>query len=471
VEPSNVNEEIPLSSATPNPVLLLEEYVASSRITVQPIQENPTPTEEFAAQENKEEVVTQISTEGLASLDATQEIAIQETTPTQQPEIVLETAHETSIETVPQSAKDELLQRHLDFLSFYGLIESPFEVTPDPAYLYMSQFHHDALSTLLQGVQNFRGFMALVAEPGLGKTTLLNKLNEELKDSARTVFVFQTQCTSKEFVGYLLSELGIDSTGMDIVAMHRALNGVLLEEMFHGRRFVLIVDEAQNLDAASLETIRLLSNFETTHSKLIQIVLAGQPQLLDTLKKPELSQLRQRIASLATLQHLDPAETARYVDHRLRTAGSRDESVFTADALEMIAQRSKGIPREINNICFNALMSGFNQGSRTITAEIVRQSMAKMNFDSLTTSPQQEEQSAAPETITGMTIMGKVTEKLRHRTWETNKETRILVSLEREATPGIPVADRYYCCSFYVNEEIAKTIEPNQQVRIKIEPR
>ncbi|HLW99427.1 MAG TPA: AAA family ATPase [Candidatus Acidoferrales bacterium] len=448
VEPASIIEQIALQGATFNSLLLLEENVASSRITGQPVQENAPFADEIPMQEAAQ----------IPQPETVAEIASSEAAP------------EISPVPAPVTAKDELLQRHLDFLAFYGLIESPFEVTPDPAYLYLSQFHQDALFSILQGVQNFRGFMALVAEPGLGKTTLLNKLNEELKDCARTVFVFQTQCNSKEFLGYLLSELGIDSTGMDVVAMHRALNGVLLEEMFQGRRFVLIVDEAQNLDAASLETIRLLSNFETTHSKLIQIILAGQPQLLETLKKPELAQLRQRIASLATLHHLDAAETAHYVEHRLHTAGSRDESIFTPDAMELIAQRSKGIPREINNVCFNALMFGYAMGSRTISAEIVQQSLAQMNFDSLLDTAEAEP-AVAPEPVNTLTLMGRVTEKLRHRTWETNKETRILVSLEREATPGIPVADRYYCCSFYVNEEIAKSIEPNQQVKIKIEPR
>src|SRR5579863_1034834 len=448
VEPASIIEQIALQGATFNSLLLLEENVASSRITGQPVQENAPFADEIPMQEAAQ----------IPQPETVAEIASSEAAP------------EISPVPAPVTAKDELLQRHLDFLAFYGLIESPFEVTPDPAYLYLSQFHQDALFSILQGVQNFRGFMALVAEPGLGKTTLLNKLNEELKDCARTVFVFQTQCNSKEFLGYLLSELGIDSTGMDVVAMHRALNGVLLEEMFQGRRFVLIVDEAQNLDAASLETIRLLSNFETTHSKLIQIILTGQPQLLETLKKPELAQLRQRIASLATLHHLDAAETAHYVEHRLHTAGSRDESIFTPDAMELIAQRSKGIPREINNVCFNALMFGYAMGSRTISAEIVQQSLAQMNFDSLLDTAEAEP-AVAPEPVNTLTLMGRVTEKLRHRTWETNKETRILVSLEREATPGIPVADRYYCCSFYVNEEIAKSIEPNQQVRIKIEPR
>ncbi len=148
--------------------------------------------------------------------------------------------------------------------------------------------------------------MMLVAEPGMGKTTLLNKLMEELTDSARVVFLFQTQCSSRELLCFILNELEVDHTGMDVVAMHRALNQALLEEMLRGRRFVLIVDEAQNLQEPVLETIRLLSDFETTHSKLIQIVLAGQPQIAETLMAPSLVQLRQRIAALANLKSLTP---------------------------------------------------------------------------------------------------------------------------------------------------------------------
>ena len=191
-----------------------------------------------------------------------------------------------------------------NMLEFFGLQQQPFDVTPDPAYLYFSPSHREALTTLKQGIEHFRGFMMLVAEPGMGKTTLLHKLMEELSDSARVVFLFQTQCSSRELLCFILNELEVDHTGMDVVAMHRALNQALLEEMLRGRRFVLVVDEAQNLQEPVLETIRLLSDFETTHSKLIQIVLAGQPQIAETLMRPSLVQLRQRIAVLASLKSL-----------------------------------------------------------------------------------------------------------------------------------------------------------------------
>jgi general secretion pathway protein A len=397
-------------------------------------------------------------------------------------------------------AKEE--RRPLSFLTFYGLSEQPFEVTPDPAYLYLSRMHREALTSLSQGIQDLRGFMALIAEPGMGKTTLLNKLMEELRDSARIVFLFQTQCNSHELLRYLLSELGIENVGMDLVAMHQALNEVLFREMLQGRRFVLIVDEAQNLHDSVLETIRLLSDFETTHRKLIQIVLAGQPKLVDTLMQPSLSQLRQRIAILTNLEPLCATETSHYIEHRLRAAGSSDEPLFTREALALIAERSQGTPRSINNLCFNALRLGYVQGTKTIDSKIVQAVVAKLDFEALRcpqqdrTDPQRarravpniSEQLASvllaalaregqpdlgqfggTQSKASVTLTGKLTEKLRSRSWGKENEFRIQVSLERHSSSNIPVADRYYCCSFYVGEEQASVLRAGQLITIKIE--
>jgi type II secretory pathway predicted ATPase ExeA/HSP20 family molecular chaperone IbpA len=259
------------------------------------------------------------------------------------------------------------------FLDFYGLSEQPFSVTPDPAYLYLSRTHGEALAALLYGIKADRGFMALIAEPGMGKTTLLYRLMEELRDSARTVFLFQTQCDSREFFCYLLSELGIETAGMNLASMHKKLNDALFSEMLAGRRSVLVVDEAQNLEGPVLETIRLLSDFETTHSKLLEIVLAGQPQLAEKLARPGLSQLRQRIAILSHLEPLSAGETACYIEHRLKVAGYSGGPLFAPDALALIAEQSQGIPREINNICFNALLLGKARRSQTISGEIARE--------------------------------------------------------------------------------------------------
>ncbi len=388
------------------------------------------------------------------------------------------------------------------FLSFYGLSEQPFDVTPDPAYLYLSPMYGEALSSLSQGIQNLRGFMALVAEPGMGKTTLLNRLMEELHETARTVFLFQTQCNSRELLRYLLSELGVESEAMDVVSMHRALNEILFQEMLNGRRFVLIIDEAQNLDASTLETIRLLSDFETSHAKLIQIVLAGQPQLIETLLRPSLSQLRQRIAILTNLEPLCASETSQYIEHRLRAAGSPTGAIFTPEAVALIAERSQGIPRSINNLCFNALQLGYSEECDTIDARIVQAVAEKLNLEALLGQPHEAAstpdattaaQSASTQLAqllldaltgaqqaaqhssnghnpkTSMALTGRLTEKLKSRSWGKECEFRIQVSLERQGTAEIPVADRYYCCSIYVSEEQAKYLEAGKPVKITIE--
>jgi general secretion pathway protein A len=268
------------------------------------------------------------------------------------------------------------------FLDFHGLLEQPFGVTPDPTYLYPTRTHREALESLSSGIKADRGFLALVAEPGMGKTTLLYQLLQELRESARTVYLFNTQCDSRELLRYVLDELGVDTQGMGLVAMHTKLNAMLFDEMLAGKRFVLVVDEAQNLSESVLETVRLLSNFETPHAKLLQIVLAGQPGLAAKLAKPELSQLRQRIAVLTRLEPLTAAETECYVEHRLKVAGYWGEPLFAPNALELIAKESKGIPRNINNICYHSLSVAYGHGEKTVTSEIVQEALTHLDFAS-----------------------------------------------------------------------------------------
>lgn len=266
------------------------------------------------------------------------------------------------------------------FLELFNLRQQPFGVTPDPAYLFPSRTHCEALDALTNGILEGRGFLALIAEPGMGKTTLLYQVLEAMRDKARGAYLFQTQCDSREFFQYLLSELGIDTTGMGLVAMHTKLNEMLFNEMFAGKRFVLIVDEAQNLDDSVLETIRLLSNFETSNTKLLQIVLAGQPQLADKLAQPKLEQLSQRIAVVQRLEPFSPDETARYVRHRVRVGGNHDDEIFEQDALALIAAQSGGVPRNINRICYNALLEAHAQGARIVTPEIVEKANHKLSI-------------------------------------------------------------------------------------------
>ncbi len=266
------------------------------------------------------------------------------------------------------------------FLDFFGLREQPFGVTPDPAYLYASQTHCEALDSLTEAILGDRGFLALIAEPGMGKTTLLYQLLEGLRETARAAYLFQTQCNSREFFQYLLSELGVDAANMGLVAMHNKLNEILFAEMLAGKRFVLIVDEAQNLDEVVLETIRLLSNFETPHSKLLQIVLAGQPQFGEKLRQKQMAQLLQRITMVQRLTAITPEETAGYVRHRLKVAGYRGEGLFEAEALALVAERSEGVPRNINKICFRALLEAYARGRNAVSPEIVEKAARKLEI-------------------------------------------------------------------------------------------
>ena len=269
------------------------------------------------------------------------------------------------------------------FLDYYHLREQPFGVTPDPRYLYLSPTHREALASLYYGVEASRGFLALIAEPGMGKTTLLFQLLEQLRESACAAFLFQTQCDSRELLRYLLADMGIDSQGHDLVEMHEQLNDALTRLKRADRRFVLVIDEAQNLDDSVLETVRLLSDFETPSSKLMQIILSGQPQLAAKLARPSLAQLRQRIAILGRLEPFSPAETDRYIDHRLRVAGYEGGALFASDARAIIAARSRGIPRNINNLCFNALSLGYALGRKKIDGEIALEAVRDLDVEPL----------------------------------------------------------------------------------------
>jgi general secretion pathway protein A len=272
------------------------------------------------------------------------------------------------------------------YLDFYGLKEEPFGVTPDPRFLYLSPEHREALASIYYGIEAGRGFLALIALPGMGKTTLLFHLLERFRSSARTAFLFQTQCTSREFMRSLLNELGCESgAGQDPVAMNEEFNRLLVQEAHAGRRCIVIVDEAQNLDPSVLETIRLLSDFETPRAKLIQIVLAGQPELANKIGRPSLAQLRQRISLFARLRTLSPQETRKYIEYRLKVAGLAEQQVFTEEACEMIATLSLGIPRNINNLCFNALSLGFATRQKTISAAMLREVAADFDLTALVT--------------------------------------------------------------------------------------
>jgi general secretion pathway protein A len=266
------------------------------------------------------------------------------------------------------------------YLGFYGLREEPFGTSPDPRFLFPSAMHREAMASLQYCIETGRGFFALIAPPGMGKTTLLFWALEKYRDTASTAFLFNTQCSSREFIRFLLSDVGIEDETNDVVRLHRRFNEFLLANSGRGRRFILVVDEAQNLSNEVLETIRLLSDFETSRAKLIQIVLAGQPELDATLKQPGLSHLLQRISMISRIEPLTAEETGNYINHRLAFAGFRGAPIFSDVAIEMIARDSHGIPRIINSICFNALSRGYTVAHKRIDVDLVAEAIADLPY-------------------------------------------------------------------------------------------
>jgi type II secretory pathway predicted ATPase ExeA len=273
---------------------------------------------------------------------------------------------------------------------FFGFREQPFGVTPDPRYLYLGPGHREALASLVYGIEANRGFLALIAHPGMGKTTLLVHMLEKFRSSARTAFLFQTQCNSRELLRFLLAEFGIESKEKedDLVRMHDRFNRFLTEQSFANKRVIIVIDEAQNLEPSVLETVRLLSNFETPRAKLLQIILAGQPELANKLAAPSLSQFRQRIASFSGLNPLAPQEVSRFIDHRLQVACYQGPPLFSDEAKAMIADLSEGIPRNINSLCFGVLSLACGLQRKTIDTELVHEVFGDHDLRKLTSHSQ-----------------------------------------------------------------------------------
>jgi general secretion pathway protein A len=276
------------------------------------------------------------------------------------------------------------------FLKYFGLTEQPFGVTPDPRFLYLSSAHREALAALYYGIEANRGFLGLIAQPGMGKTTLLFHLLEKFQTSAHTAFIFQTQCTPREFMRFLLSEVGYQGDTQDLVRLHEEFNRRLIEEARAGRRMILVIDEAQNLAPEVLETVRLLSDFETPRAKLMHIILSGQPQLADKLASPGLAQLRQRVSILHGLEPLSFSEVKGYIEHRLKVAGHTGNALFTRDAYEIIAKFTQGIPRNVNNFCFNAFALACALQKKAIDADIAKEVIADLDISRFTSAAQTE---------------------------------------------------------------------------------
>jgi general secretion pathway protein A len=252
------------------------------------------------------------------------------------------------------------------YREFYGLMRAPFEMTPDPSFLVLGETHREGLAMLVYAVRARKGFVVLTGEVGTGKTTLLHALLGQLDPEMPSAFLFNPRLEPLDFFRMLFEEFGIETPCRTKAEYLLSLNRFLIDQLKENRTALLIVDEAQNLSPEMLEEIRLLSNLETPTSKLLQIMLVGQPELDAMLDRPDLRQLRQRVVLRHHLQPFDEAELAAYVDERLRLAGYTGKGIFKRSALKRLFEITGGVPRLVNVLCDGALLTGYTRDQATL---------------------------------------------------------------------------------------------------------
>ncbi len=260
------------------------------------------------------------------------------------------------------------------YCDYYGFSEGPFEITPDPGFLYMSPGHEEVLTSIIYGIQARRGIIAVIGEVGTGKTTLLNTVLEWLSKKIKVAYIINFDVSFDDLLSMAIVKLGLatsEQTLTKIEALQR-LNEFALKQLADGGSIALIVDEAQNLDQRAMENLRLLSNMETAKHKLIQIVLSGQPELEKKLARPELRQLTERISIRRFINPLKEAETYEYIQHRLDVAEYNGPALFDPEAQHLIWQVSQGIPRKINILCDNSLLIGYRERQKEIGSALIK---------------------------------------------------------------------------------------------------
>ncbi len=261
---------------------------------------------------------------------------------------------------------------------FYGFREAPFNITPDPRFLFFSDKHREAFNHVLFGIRERKGFIQITGEVGAGKTTVCRAILSELGPTYRTALVLNPMVTATQLMRTVLIELGLPARRVDRTAYIELLNKYLLEQAATGHDVVLLIDEAQDLEPELLEQVRLLSNLETDQRKLLQIVLIGQPELREKLNQKSLRQLRQRITVRYHLSPLDRFETERYITHRLRVAGADGRPQFSSWAIRRVHRYSGGVPRLINAVCDKALLYGYVNGTYALDARAIGQAIREL---------------------------------------------------------------------------------------------
>ncbi len=263
------------------------------------------------------------------------------------------------------------------YLNFYQLNNEPFNVTPDPAFLFLSSGHKEAFASIVYAVENRKGFMSITGEVGVGKTTRLRSYIKEIDpERLKTIYIINANVSFKGLLKIIFDELEIEPEVDEVFEMVNCLQQVLIREYKKGNNFVIIIDEVQNMPFETLENLRMLSNLETSTDKLVQILLIGQPEFEDMLEQSNLRQLKQRIAVRCTLFPLTKQESIAYIRHRLATVGADDAAIFTKGAIERLIKKAKGTPRILNILCDNALITGYGYQQRPITGRTVREVIA-----------------------------------------------------------------------------------------------
>src|ERR1700740_1346631 len=270
------------------------------------------------------------------------------------------------------------------YKNFFGLKEHPFNANPDPRYLFLTREIQEALAGLAYGIKNRKGFILLTGEVGTGKTTLLNRLLDWLHmEGVATAYIFNSRVDVGQLFDLMMADFGIPCERRDKSYVLMRLNQWLLQRYRDRKTSVLIVDEAQNLSLEVLEEIRLLTNFETANEKLLQIVLAGQPELDEKLRDPRLRQLRQRITMRCRAQPLSMHELSGYIAERLRIGGANGTPIFSPEAIESIYKYSRGIPRVANLLCEHSLIGAFVDQVRPVQARLVEDAAREFELDQL----------------------------------------------------------------------------------------
>lgn len=265
------------------------------------------------------------------------------------------------------------------YLDFFQLKEFPFNVTPDPRFLFFSERHREAFDSLLYGVEHRKGFIVLTGEVGCGKTTVCRSVLNNLPGTTHSAMILNPSITAAQLVRSILLDLNIEPKGGDKLVHIAQLNRFLLQCLEKGENVAVIIDESQNLEPQLMEQVRMLSNLETDQHKLMQIILSGQPELKERLRQPDLRQLRQRVMVHCDLAPLNTVETSIYIQHRLKVAGAADPGgIFQSASIEQIHGRAGGIPRQINTICDRSLLSAYVRKDHQVTAQDVASALAEL---------------------------------------------------------------------------------------------